>query len=259
MKSLFHAEVLSEERSGRGYAIVVNNREALLAFIDQYFPQGLSIATAGIMTRGQGVARLRNSKRGVLDSEPVFVIAKPQQVLSRNSQSLPIGDLTATAGIVTFLLEENSNNYWHYNGTVALVENYEVFVHWRQTDIVADIAIWTAGRISFRMIDWLKSSALRSCSYIHCGDYDPVGLDEFVRLYKCFQNRVQFHIPVNIDGLFRKYSNPGLLKKYNSAKILQRLRHYEHPQIIKIINLIDHYSGALEQEILLGEQEQIRY
>lgn len=259
LKSLFHADVLSEERSGRGYSIIVKNREALSSFIDKYFPQGLAIIAAGTMTRSQGVARLRNSKRGVLDSEPVFVIAKPQKVLSRNSESLPIGELTATAGIATFLLEEKAEKYWAFTGAIALIENYEIFVNWLQTDIPADIALWTAGRISSRMINWLGSSIMRDCAYVHCGDYDPVGIDEFVRLNQRLENRVTFYIPNNIDLLFRMYSNQDLLKKTNSAKILQRLRQDRHPEVLQIINLIDQYGGALEQEVLLCSREQYNF
>lgn len=251
LRPLIETEVLVEERKGRGLAIVVNNYKALEAFIEIHFPHGLEPGHTDTVTRSQAVSYWRNSKHGDLTSEPVFINAKKDQVLTQDSKVLPVGQLTEIAGMASFSLDENSDSYWQFDGTIALVENYEVFINWQKINIPADIAIWAAGRISQRIIDWLKSQKMQICNIIHCGDYDPVGLDEFRRLYTQIGKRAWLYVPSNIDTLFNKYANPTLLKKQSSIKVLQRLRSCNHPDVIEIVKLIDNCNGGLEQEILL--------
>lgn len=252
LRPLLETEVLVEEKKGRGLAILVNNYKALDAFIKKDFPHGLEPGHTDTVTRSQAVSYWRNSKHGDLTSEPVFINAKKGQVLTKDSKVLPIGQLTEIAGMATFLLGEDSDNYWQFDGTIAIVENYEVFTNWQKINIPADIAIWAAGRISKRIIDWLKSQKMQICNIIHCGDYDPVGLDEFRRLDAQIGKRASLYVPSNIGDLFSKYANPLLLKKQSSSKVLERLRSYSHPEIIEVVKLIDSYNGGLEQEILLN-------
>lgn len=252
LRPLLETGVLVEERKGRGLAIVVNNDKALDVFIKKHFPHGLEPGHTDTVTRSQAVSYWRNSKHGDLTSEPVFINAKKGQVLTQDSKVLPVGQLTEIAGMASFLLGEDSDNYWQFDGTIALVENYEVFTNWQRVNIPADIAIWTAGRMSQRMIVWLKSQKMQICSIIHCGDYDPVGLDEFRRLYTQIGKRACLYVPSNIDTLFNKYANPTLLKKQSSIKVLQRLRSCNHPDVIDMVKLIDNCNGGLEQEILLN-------
>lgn len=251
LRPLLETGVLIEERKGRGLAIVVNNYKALEAFIEKYFPHGLEPSHIDTVTRSQAVSYWRNSKHGDLTSEPVFINAKNGQVLNRDSKVLPVGQLTEIAGVASFLLGEDLTNYWQFNGTIALVENYEVFTNWQKINIPADIAIWAAGRMSQRMINWLSSDEMQICNIIHCGDYDPVGIDEFCRLFTQIGKRASLYVPSNIGVLFSKYANPLLLKKQSSSKVLERLRSCKHPDVIEIVKLIDNCNGGLEQEILL--------
>ena len=251
LRPLLEAGVLSEKRKGRGLIIIVDNTKAFETFIEKNFPHGLEPDQTDTLMRCQAVSYWRNSKHGDLESEAVFISATKGHVLTRNSEILQIGQMTETAGIASFLLCERSNNYWQFDGSIALVENYEVFLHWQQIGVSADIAIWTAGRISRRMINWLKSQQMQKCRIFHCGDYDPVGLDEFCRLYGHMEHKVQLYIPTNIEALFYKYSNSELLQNKSSARIFERLRFHSHPDVAQIVKLIDTHNAGLEQEILL--------
>jgi hypothetical protein len=251
LRPLLDAGVLCEIRKGRGLVIAVAHATAFKAFIGTNFPHGLEPVQKDTYTRNQAVAYWRNSKHGELGSEPVFINAKSSSVLKRNSESLPVGQMTEIAGIASFLLSEKSDTYWRYDGSIALIENYEVFIRWLEIDVPADIAIWTAGRISRRMIEWLKSQQMQNCNLFHCGDYDPVGIDEFCRLHKHIGDNVQLYIPSSIEALFSKYSNFNLLRNRSAAKILERLRHYNHRDVIRIVKLIDTHNAGLEQECLL--------
>jgi hypothetical protein len=251
LRPLLESGVLAEKRRGRGLIITVGNTEAFEVFIDKHFPNGLEEVQPDAVTRSEAISYWRESKHGDLDSEVVFIRAAAGQILTRNSDILRIGQMTEIAGVASFILYDTNNNHWQFNNSIALVENYEVFLHWQQIGVSADVAIWTAGRMSQRMINWLMSEQMQQCRIFHCGDYDPVGLDEFYRIYKHLGNRVNLYIPTNIEDLFYRYSNPALLQRKSSAKILERLRSNRHPDIIKIIEFIDTCNGGLEQEILL--------
>jgi hypothetical protein len=251
LRPLLETGVLLEKRKGRGLVIAVANVKALEAFIEKHFPHGLEPDQTDTLSRSQAVSYWRNSKHGDLESEPVFISAKKDCVLTRNTEILPVGQMTDMAGIASFLLGQISDNYWHYDGSIALIENYESFVRWQEMNVPADIAIWTAGRISRRMINWLNSQQMQKCKLFHCGDYDPVGLDEFCRLHEHIGHKVQLYIPSNIEMLFCKYSNSALLQNNSSAKILERLRSHKHPDVIQIVKLVDTHNAGLEQEILL--------
>lgn len=251
LRPLLGSGVLAEERRGRGLVITVDNTEAFDRFIDKHFPSGLEVIQADGVTRSEAVSFWRDSKHGNLDSEVVFVRATTGQILTRNLDVLEVGQMTETAGVAAFLLYNTTDDLWQFNGSIALVENYEVFLHWEEIGVSADIAIWTAGRMSQRMIKWLKSEAMQQCRIFHCGDYDPVGLDEFCRIYDHLGNRANLYIPTNIEDIFRRYSNPTLLRKKSSAKILERLRSNSHPDVTEIVKLIDVNNAGLEQEVLL--------
>lgn len=252
LQPLFDTEVLTEQRKGRGCSIRVNHPEAFAAFITKQYPEGLSEIGTGRMSRSEGVAKLRDSKYGQLTSEVVMVWAKPGQRLVRNSEILPVGQLTELAQVASFVLGESEPAYWQFAGRIALVENLACFMNWQQMGVLADMGIYAAGRSSDRLIKWCASPALAQCSFVHCGDYDPVGLDEFLRLSRALsQGRVMLFVPDNIDRLFERYANPTLLANPQAAALLNRLRLSTHPDVSRIVSLMNRHNGGLEQEILL--------
>lgn len=251
LRSLFDADVLAEVRKGRGHSVEVYNWDAFTQFLSSYCPEGLDVIDS-VMSRWEAVAAFRNSKQGRLASEPVVLSARPGRVLLRSDCQLKVGDLTGLAQVACFLLEEEARDYWRFEGCIALVEDYTCFVNWRAMGNEADLAIWTAGRISERMIRWFASSAMRGTDFLHCGDYDPVGLDEFLRLKSQLPDgRVALHIPEGIETLFERYSNRNLLANDNAAGLLRRLRGSDDPDVRRIVGLMDRNNGGLEQEILV--------
>lgn len=251
LNALFAAEVLLDVRKGRGYSVTIKNPEAFSEYIAKHCPEGLSHVDMSTLSRSEGIAKYRNSKQGRLTSEVVIVSAKPGHVLTRRSDQLAVGHLTEVAGVASFVLEEDASDDWQFAGRIASVENYASFVQWHRLGIEAEMAIWTAGRLSDRMIHWFKGLALADCTFIHSGDYDPVGLDDYLRLKNQLPgDQVTLHIPNNIDSLFDRYANQTLLANANATGLLKRLRTSKDPQVRKIVQLMNQTNGGLEQEIL---------
>lgn len=244
----FAAGILQNERSGAGSRVAVRNRAVLEAFAAQLFPSGLNIAPAGDMPRATAVGYYRDAKAaGTTVAEPVLIRAFNNIKFERNGETLPAGALSAKYGIASFLLSEPP--FWGCGGTLAIVENLEPFLLFEKLKVAADAAIYTAGKMSGRMIAWFASAEMSKCSFLHCGDYDPVGIDEYLRIKETCGARVKLHIPKNIETLFKKYGKRELLAE--SETVLRRLRATKDPDALRIIEQMNTCNTGLEQEILL--------
>ena len=162
---------------------------------------------------------------------------------------LPAAELSAKYGVAAFLLREAP--FWGCGGTVAIVENLEPFLCFEKMNVAADAAVHAGGKMSGRMLAWFASAEMSKCSFLHCGDYDPVGIDEYLRLKEACGARVKLHIPANIEDLFKKYGKRELLT--DSEAVLRRLRAAKDPDALRIIEQMNAFNTGLEQEILLLE------
>ena len=150
-------------------------------------------------------------------------------------------------GAAIVLSREDS---WTFSGTVATVENEEAF--WNHQRVLAgvDLAVYTHGKMSDRLLSWLGSEAMRQCEYIHWADYDPIGVSEYRRLARTCPGRVQFYLPDGLEELLGRYGNTKLIEK--QAKFLTLLRkHTADPNVERMVHLFDIHRKGLEQELLL--------
>ncbi len=90
---------------------------------------------------------------------------------------------------------------------------------------------------------------MRTCEIVHFGDYDPVGVDEYLRLKKACPGRVEMYVPDDLEALLSQYGKPALLE--NSKAILSRLRMEQDETARHLVSLMDRYNCGLEQEVLL--------
>ena len=256
LQPLLDSGALIRRRCGRGMILEVADRNALDAFLRRLFPHG---ATAPMQSdgstfppRGEAVALYRNAKRArAASAEPVLLRAIAPAVASRDSSKLDLLALTRTAGAACLLIDDGER--WRIESRIAIVENLEVFLHFERLQTGRSIALYANGRLSGRVLDWLASREMSRCEFLHCGDYDPVGLDEYVRLRDRLGSRVVLHVPANLDGLLARYGKRGLIE--DSAAILARLRRSPVPEVRRIAGIMDTTGCGLEQEaLLLGQQ-----
>lgn len=248
LQSLYDAEVLLTERSGAGKRCVLRDKIAFEAFIAKKYPSGLQGIDEEPPSRSKAIAELRDSKKNK-QTQPVALLLRGfnDSSLHFENQVLPIADWSEMAGVAALRLDEKTS--WGFSGRVALVENLEVFWNFEQLKIEADVAIYAQGRLNNRVLAWLSSPAMQQSRIIHCGDYDPVGLDEFVRLKAACPGRAAMYVPQNLEALLSTYGKKELIN--DSAAILERLRKNEDPQVNFVVALMDRWGVGLEQEVLL--------
>lgn len=247
LRSLFDVGALSQTRSGGGLVVEVDDPETLATFFRKRYPSDGQ--TIDAPPRSRAVGMLRNAKRvSRTNMEPVLVRTVNPVVCSRNGLQCDLQAATKQTGAACLILE--SGRFWSLTAGIAIVENLECFLHFEKMAVTSDVAMYAAGRLSDLALQWIGSAELSQCRFIHCGDYDPVGLDEFLRLKAVVGNRARLHLPENLRDLVAKYGRPDLLGQ--SKAVLRRLRGVTDPDIKRVVEILHDTGCGLEQEILLA-------
>ncbi len=250
LQGLIEADALQRRRAGQGERLHLIQRAVLEQFIDRRYPHGLH--HTGSSDRAGAVLHLRSAKRGGRVSRLSSVVCR---VLHQRGLVLPgnpecdLARLTEQLGVVAFTLGQDRLPI--ASGRVITVENEDVFHRIDAIGLEADLVIYTAGRMSERLIDWLSEQPALS-EVTHAGDYDPVGVAEYVRLKDRLPQPVRLHLPADIELLFERYSDPTILNRPGNQLALRRLHRTTDPTARLLIDLIERFGAGLEQEVLIA-------
>jgi hypothetical protein len=249
LRSLFETGVLEEVRSGAGRRVVVKNHAALDTFVQRLYPSGLEGITGQLAPRSRAVAELRDSKKARVSIGPTMILLRGfgSCTLRAGEAVLPVAYWTELAGVASLRLDDRQ---WGYAGVLAVVENLEVFWNFERLETGAQLALYAQGRLSGRILKWFASSAMAEARILHCGDYDPVGLDEYLRLKAACPKRSKLFLPHDLEDLFARYGKRELLG--DNTAVLARLRKVEDNEVRRVVQLMDRYGVGLEQEVLLA-------
>lgn len=248
LQSLLDADVIQKVRRGGGFVLELREPESLISFYRGTYPS-LDLPE-GISPRARSVGTFRSAKRvACTDREPRLMRAIRPLGCSRDGVKCDILAGTLQTGAVCLVIEKN--RFWSMSGAIAVVENLECFLYFERMDVEADAALYTAGRLSDLTLQWLGSLELSGCRFIHCGDYDPVGLDEYLRLKEVVGDRVRMHVPENLSRLISTLGRPELIRNPSSSSLLSRLRASDDADIKRIVKIMDETGRGLEQEALL--------
>lgn len=251
---LINGGVLAWEKSGGGRRLMVRQPGGLAEFLAARFPQ----AAANGSSRAQGVARFRDTKALPNDVPELLAVRAWQDGgLLVNGTPAEAAAATRRHGVFAFLLQTPSA--YSLRGPVAMVENPAVFTAFEQLGLDRSLTIYGHGRASARLLDWLATSASDDFHLLHLADYDPVGLSEFLRLRARLGQRVSYYVPATLPELFRRFSQPALLRKPHSQALLRQLRQSQDPVVRQVVALMEEHHAGLEQEaLLIGTEGVIR-
>lgn len=239
-------------RSGRGRRIMIENLEAFERLVASELPCGLDFIDDDIDSHASAVVYQADAKAFAGSIAEAVLLRSPRSdiVVHRCDRDLciEVSRLTAVAGCAAIRITDYDE--WRFSGTIAVIENADAFWEYEEVLPDVDLAIYAGGRISGRLLRLLASAPMQSCSIIHWGDYDPVGIDEYVRLHDACGDRVSAYVPVNIEELLRKFGNSQLIQ--SNVKTLERIRKRRSiPYVSRMLDLFDRHHRGLEQEILL--------
>lgn len=247
---LLFSQVVLETRRGAGKTLEISKRDAWDRFVAKEFPAGL---TWGSRDEVDATLRARNSKRG--DADFVLVTMRGARgrldFLDGGAIVLPNAS-RGSIGCASFFLSDDAPSASEIR-TLVIVENLRVFARHEAICPEADAALFAAGKLPERVIDWLDSEAWAGVQFIHAGDYDPVGIREFERLYERLGASVRLLVPEGIEELFR-HGNEKLLTAQQSGHLRAMLDHPDEG-CRRVAALIMEQGRGLEQQALLqGEK-----
>ena len=247
MQPLFDSGVIAIVRSGSGQALQVQHANALETFMRVHFPQ--DEAVADLPARANALRTMRNTKQARTKESAMLLLRalRPLHCVL-DGKGLDVFSLTQSCGAVAVVLD--GKRFWEMQGQIALIENMECFLHAERMQLGVDAVIYTAGRLSGIALDYLGSGNLHDCSYLHCPDYDPVGLAEYVRYRTRLRDRIQLYVPENLRELLQTYGKSALLQGRN-GQIMQTLRREANADMKAILQMLDEANAGLEQEILI--------
>ncbi|MDY0220939.1 MAG: DUF2220 family protein [Desulfobacterium sp.] len=257
LQPLMDAGVIVQERSGAGQRWRVRDQDGLDRFSQSQFPSGLEpLAASSCVPRNRCVLYTKDAHGSKSSHLPLFVRGFKDARLTWGDRVLPVAGLTSLTGGAGFRLGRDSQ--WSFQGTVVTVENSEVLFHIEKVIPETCLAVYTGGRISNLLLQWLSSDAMEKAVFIHAGDYDPVGLQDYLRLSEACPGRVSLYMPDNLETLFARYANQrrledqsAVLKTLRSCNVKSR----KNRDFLKIMHLMDRYNGGVDQEALLTHPE----
>lgn len=224
------------------------NQPAFERWLSQHFPEA-QLQDGVESSRTQSVAQFRNTK--VLRCnlpELVCLRSTRDGVLLRDGASVETTRATMEHGAFVFTLSDPTP--YALIRECALIENLAVFHSYERLGLAVELAIWTAGISSTRFIGWLAANVNHGLRVLHLPDYDPVGLTEFLRHHERLGEAVSLFLPDELPALFRWHSNPLLLGDPKNQRMLMKLREARHPDVRRVVALIEENNGGLEQEAI---------
>jgi hypothetical protein len=100
------------------------------------------------------------------------------------------------------------------------------------------------------MLAWMGMQP--TTQWVHLGDYDPVGLSEYLRVAKACPGRVTLWVPPGLENLVARYGK-GLLMEA-SSNVWAKVRQSEDADVRRVVAVLDRHAKGLEHEILLRDR-----
>jgi len=245
---LLASGIVAEERAGAGRRFVLADRQAFARFLARQFPAADLPGPA--LSRVTGLGRFRDSKAYSSDTPEIVAVRAARDVLlDPDGQPVAAAAATAHHGVFAFLLSAGSR--YRLEGPTALIENPALFTQWERLGLPVGLALYSQGKISGRLLDWLVRQTASRFTLLHLPDYDPAGLVEHERLCRRLGSRVELYWPEDLEARFHRYANRWLLDRPRQRAALARLRAAASPAVRAVVALIDRSNGGLEQEALL--------
>jgi hypothetical protein len=230
-KSLVSSSVLKESFKGRGISYRILKPEQFNNFFHNKFPNG----DIEVLTEIDNQKKFRDTKATKLEKKRVVLIRGKQDIIANE---IKVNLCKQTKGFDLFTIILNSL----YAKKICFVENLEPFLNAEKLLGDGYVYIHFYGR--FPKEEVLKK--IKCDEYVHFGDYDFVGLNEYIRATKVFKN-CTLYIPDNYAELFKSYA----VGRKSKDTIYKDVENSQDKQVIKIREQLKTQNKFLEQQVIL--------
>lgn len=253
---LVSAQVLRKFPVGRGAKIYISDRDVLNEILTHH-PLKSSDEVSHLPPRAQSAYLTGKTKsiRQPATSETLIFKAldgKPDLILRSDTNEFNITLLTNQFGVAG--LEIMEFDHWEGDGSVVLVENKETFQYPHLvygSENYQGLLLYT-GNLSNLFLRWLRHKKRFGTVYLF-PDYDPVGLSNIVRVIDTSESSstaIRLVIPDTIDAIFEAHANHEIYAKNITLMKKIKSTYMHHPDIARIVELMELHGGGVEQEII---------
>lgn len=230
--NLLAAEIISKPQRGVGYIEILKPKN-----YDDFYLEKYPNADIEIKTEIDSQKKFRDTKATNTEKDRIILMRGFQNILINNIE-VDLSKATKEHKVFSAVLQSLKAK------KICFVENLLPFFMAEKLLGNDYVYIHFYGRLPKKSI--LKK--VQCEQYLHFGDYDFVGLSEYLRAKEVYDD-CKLYIPKNFATLFDDYSKPRKAKdtKYNNIKTST------DKSIIEIVEKIECSDCFLEQQILFDK------
>jgi len=230
-QSLISSSIVEESFKGRGVSYSISKTEQFDNFFHNKFPN----ADIEIVTEIDNQKKFRDTKATKIEKDRIVFIRGKKEVIA-NGIKVNLSERTKEFDLFTIILESLQAK------RICFVENLEPFLNAEK--LLGDEYVYIHFYGRFPREEVLRK--IQCNEYIHFGDYDFVGLNEYIRATKVFKN-CSLYVPDNYEELFKSYAI-GRKSKDTIYKDVEKSR---DKQVVKIREQLKAQNKFLEQQVIL--------
>ena len=234
--NLIEAGIISKTGAGRGIKYQALNKDRLINFIHQYFPDHLK--ESDLNDKNEVAGFFRDSKAKAVKSNPIFFVRGFHDT-EINGLKIDLKRYIETFGV--FAVQSPAIKY----KKVCIVENLDSFMIAEKLLGQEYIYLHKYGRIGISSLSGIVADEI-----LVFPDYDFIGLNEYLGITDAIAS-AKLYIPSNFDLLFKKYSKILPEKQIPSEKLMK----CTDLTIAKIRDEVLRTNRFLEQQIIFRNCE----
>ena len=231
-KALVNSRTIEPIQRGKGYIEILNQKN-----FDRFYFKKFPNPDCDIKTEIDNQKKFKNTKSTYIEKNRVIFIRGFKDIVI-NDKKIDLNQITSEHNLFSTVLQNLTTQ------KLCFVENLEPFLNIEKLLGKDYIYVHFYGRFPKKEI--LKKIACEE--YLHFGDYDFVGISEYLKASTVFKN-AKLYIPDNFEHLFDEYSTPR--KKKDT--IYKNIKETDNQEVIYIVNKIKNSNKILEQQIIMDE------
>ncbi len=229
-KSLVSSKVIEPIQRGKGY-IEILKQKRFNEFYSKKFPN----PNIDIKTEIDNQKKFRDTKATPIHKDRVIFIRGFKDIIINNKE-ISLKDITQEHQLFSTVLKNMKTQ------KICFVENLQPFLNAEKLLGKDFVYIHFYGR--FPKKDILRN--IECEEYLHFGDYDSVGLSEYLKASDIYNNCKLF-IPDNFEFLSKKYST----KRKEKDTIHKNVKISLKKEVINIREQLENTGEYLEQQIIM--------
>lgn len=233
-QTLLNAKIIEKIISGRGYYYQLVMQDKFEVFYQKKFPRN----DIEIVTETDNQMKYRDTKATSLKKDRVIFIRSSQDIVV-NAEKINLKKTMQDFNIFSTVFKTLKAK------KICFVENLQPFLEVEKFLGEEYTYIHFYGRLPRKEV--LKN--IECEEYLHFGDYDYVGLSEFLKAKEVFKNCTIF-IPDNYDELYEKFSRAREQKDTAYKDVMNSTCR----EVVKIREQLSRQNRFLEQQVVMRER-----